>query len=216
VATTGQNFVLTGGTSSVLVGSTVAANPQAVGLDSDSALDAMNAAPPGGSGVNSTFANDSATQVDKTILDLSLGTVPPGVGYNILAFGDFIGGYAKNGMLYITFTGTTAVNVDLTALATAVGVTSSQAGDTSLSNVGVLKIKNVSAVASNIAVSPGASNPARLPGAPLGGTSPTITLLPNDILIYQAAVQLAVDSTHKIITLTPTAAGAVCLWYGGS
>lgn len=214
MATTGQNFVLTGGTGTYLSGATVVTAPFVLGLNGVAAQDAVNAAPPSGSGVASGFTNNSATSIDRTIMDLAMLTVPPGIGTNLLSFGDFIGGYAKNGALYVTFTGTTAVNVDFTALSTAIGVTSSQAGDTTLASIGAFKFKNVSSVASNIAMILGASNPSRMP--PMTGTGPTVTLLPGDIFIYQAAVPLVVDSTHKILTFTPTAAGAMLLSYGGA
>lgn len=216
MATTGSNFVLTGGTGTYLSGTTSATAPFVAALDPVSALDAVNAAPPGGSGVSAGFANNSAQPIDRVIFDLALlaGKVPPGVGTNFAAFGTFIGGFAKNGALYITFTGTTAVTIDLTAMAAAVGVTSSQAGDTSLATANALIVKNISGVASTITIAPGASNPARIPS--LGGTTPTISLLAGDLYCQSSALGLAVDSTHKTITFTPSAGGALVLAYGGA
>lgn len=212
MSTTGQNFVLTGGTGSYLNNTTVVTAPFVLGLDGLSALDAVNAAPPTGSGVASGFANNSATPLDRIIVDLALMSTP-GVGTNLLAFGQFIGNFAKNGGLYITFTGTTAVNVDLTALATAIGVTSSQAGDTSLATANCLIFRNLSA-SGTITISPGASNPSSLPK--FTGTTPTLSVdFGGTMIIYDPSGQ-TVDSTHKVITLTPSAGGAMSLCYGGA
>lgn len=216
MATTGQNFVLTGGTGTYLNGTTVVTAPYVVGLDPNSALDAINAAPPTGSGVASGFANNSAQPIDRVIFDFAmLSGNTPGVGSNILAFGTFIGGFAKNGALYITFTGTTGVTIDFTALGASVGVTSSQAGDASLATFNAMVIKNVSAVASTITVAPGGSNPIIFPNV-LAGTTPTIALAPGDLICESSVVGSAVGSTHKTMLFTPTAAGAIVIAWGGA
>lgn len=214
MSTTGQNFVLTGGTGTYLSGATVVTAPFVAGLDPNSALDAVNAAPPSGSGVASGFANNSATPLDRIIIDLAM-TAVPGVGTNLLAFGLFIGSFAKNGALYFTLTGTTAVTIDLTSLASAVGVASSQAGDTSLATSNCWVIQNLSGSASTITIAPGASNPAAFPSA-LGGTTPTLSILKGDPLVLVSVAGKTVDSTHKTITFTPTAGGAISFAYGGA
>ncbi len=212
MATTGQNFILTGGTESTLSGSTVTANPYVAGLDPNSALDMINAAPPTGSGVNSTFANNSATPLDRINVDLSL-TGTPGVGSNLLAFGQFIGNFAKNGCLYFTLTGTTAVTVSLQALAAAVGVASSQYGDTSLTTVYCLVFRNLS-TSGTITIAPGASNPAPLPV--FTGTTPTLSVdYGGTIVVYDPEGQTC-SGTAKNLTFTPSAGGAFALAYGGA
>jgi hypothetical protein len=212
---TGQNLVLSTFPSPILLGSAV----QNVGsyvqaLDPVSAQDFCNAAGPGGSGVQSS-TNVSATSLDRVIFDFAMKGLSLGIGSQILSFGKFIGGFNKNGALYVTFTGTTPVNIDLTALATAIGVTSSQAGDTSLATFNCLIMQNLSASISTLTVSPGASNPAPLPNA-LGGTTPTIALALGAVHCEYDAAGKTIDSTHRIITVTPSAGGALGFAYGGS
>jgi hypothetical protein len=215
ISVNGQNFVLTGGTGAYLVGSAVVSAPFVLGLDPVSAQDAVNAAPPGGSGVNNTFANNSATPIDRVLFDLGMLAVPPGIGSNVLAFGTWIGGFAKNGALYITFTGTTPVTIDFTNLGASVGVTSSQAGDTLLTTFNCLIVKNISSVTSTITIAPGGSNPVINPNV-LAGTTPTIALAPGDVHCEYSALGSAVGSSHKTMLFTPTAAGTLVIAYGGA
>ena len=107
--------------------------------------------------------------------------------------------------------GTTAVTIDLTNLAAFTGVTS-QAGDTSLSNIGAVVFNNLGTV--DLTIAPGGSNPAQVPhiyrhyaDSRLSGGRPGLRL---------CATQLAVDSTHKTITITPTSGGVLAFAYGGS
>jgi hypothetical protein len=212
MAKTGENFLLAGGTGTYLSGSTVTTAPYVFGLNPLSALDAVNAAPPSGSGVASGFANNSATPLDRVIVDLAL-TATPGVGANLLVFGQFIGNFAKNGVLYVTFTGTTGVTIDLTSLASAVGVTSSQYGDTSLATANCLIFRNLSA-SGTITIAPGGSNPSTLPK--FTGTTPTLsTDFGGTVIVYDPSGQ-TIDSTHKTILLTPSAGGAMAICYGGA
>jgi hypothetical protein len=215
LATTGQNFVLTGGTGTYLFGSTVTTAPFVANYTPVQALDAINAAPPTGSGVASGFTNNSAQSIDKVLFDLSLTTVPVPVGASILAFGSFVGGFALNGAIYITFTGTTGVTLDLTNAANSIGVTSSQAGDALANLLNALVIKNVSTVTSTITVAPGASNPVIFPNV-LAGTTPTFALAPGDINCQFSKIGGTISSSHKTILFTPTAAGAIVVAWGGS
>ena len=160
------------------------------------------------------FGNDSAQPIDRIIWDLALTTVPPPVGTDLLSFGTFIGGFAKNGAIYVTLTGTTAISLDLTALSASIGVTFAQNGDTSLTNVNALIVKNISQSASSIVMSPGASNPSRFPT--FAGTTPSISLAEGDVYCQSCAIGQAVDSTHKIITFTPTSGGILAIGYGGN
>ena len=215
MATTAQTFVLLNGSGSILQGSTTLTLPAVAAMNPVAALAAIDAAPAGGSGVASGFANNSATPIDRIVWDLALTTVPPALSDRLLAFGHFVGGFNKNGALYFTLTGTTAVSVDFTTIASAIGVASSQAGDTLLATINSLSIINASTAASTIVVSPGASNPLALPNS-LGGTSPTFSLLLGDIHCEYSLAGQTVNGTHKILTFTPTAGGAILLAYGGS
>jgi hypothetical protein len=125
--------------------------------------------------------------------------------------GKFVGGFSKNGSVVIQLSGTTPVNVDLTALGVVPGA-SGQAGDTSLSMINCLIFNSLGIVA--VTIGPGATNPARLPT--FTGTNPTIALPGQGVVtIFDSAGQV-VDAGHKVITLTPTAGGTVALSWGGS
>ena len=215
MATTGQNFVLQGGTGSYLFGSTVTTAPFVANYTPTQALETVNAAPPTGSGVASGFANNSATPIDRVIFDLALTSLPPGVGTNFAAFGKFIGNFALNGAQYITFTGTTAVTSDLTNAANSIGVTNSQAGDALTTLLNCIIIQNISTVTSTITCAVGGSNPIIWPNV-LGGTTPTVALAPGDVLCMYSKIGSTISSSHKNILFTPSAAGAIVFAYGGS
>jgi hypothetical protein len=212
MSTVGSNFVLA--LTPIFNGSATIAPPSVIPLAPNQAMNACNAKPVSGSGVSTSFPDDSTTPIDRVIWDLSLTTIPPGVGANLLSFGTFIGGFAKNGALYVTLTGTTAVTIDFTNLANAVGVTFAQGGDNSLTTFGALIVKNISLTASSIVMSPGASNPSRFPT--FTGTTPAITLALGDVYCQSSAAGLAVDSTHKTLTFTPSAGGILVMAWGGS
>ena len=156
--------------------------------------------------------NNGPTQtgiaIDKVTVDLSL-TAAPTVGTGLGTFGSFLGGYAKNGAVEIVLTGTTPVDVDLTDLT--VGGTQKAAGDTTFSSVSCLVFKNQGAA---VTIKPGGSNPADLPK--LGGTSPTLGLKANAVHVISDPAGTTVDSTHKIVTITPTSGGSVLIAVGGA
>ena len=211
----GNNFVLQNNPSAMLVGNTtVPAGTQVLAFMPAQAQAACSATAPGGSGVSPNFSNNPAIAIDRLFVDFALTSPPPGPGTNLLAFGDSVGGFARNGALYIVFAGTTAVNVDLTNLGASVGVTSSQAGDTSLATIFALKWKNISPSASTITMTLGASNPSRFPSS--WGPLRELRSLQGDIFFNYSAVGQVVDASHKIITFSPTAGGAILLAYGGA
>jgi hypothetical protein len=210
----GQNFVLLPSGLPFLSGTTVISPPCVLPLGSKEALEACNAAPPTGSGVASGFANNSATPIDRVLFDLALTSITPSVGNNLLAFGTYIGAFAKNGALYVTCTGTTPVSINLTSLATPIGVAFSQAGDSVLAVINCLIVKNISNPGSTFTIAPGASNPSRMP--PLAGTTPSISLNAGDVYCQSSSTGLAVDSTHNELTFTPTDGGALVMAWGGA
>lgn len=154
-----------------------------------------------------------AVPLDRIIFDLAKKTGSIVVGEQLLPFGRVIGGYAKNGCLYITFTGTTGVTIDLTALSAAVGVTSFQAGDTSLATGNAIAFVNLS-TSGTITVAPGGSNPSNFPK--FTGTTPTLSSNFGGTLIMHDPNGVTIDSTHKTILLTPSAGGAMAIAYGGA
>lgn len=149
------------------------------------------------------------------------GTVPGGVGTGILGasglpsngnimIGGFASqGFALNGAFHATTSGTTAVSVDLTNLAT--NATSS-AGDTVFAKASKIRVYN--AGAADMTIAPGASNPANLPK--MSGTTPTLTVAAGTWIDFLNDAGATVDSTHKIITITPTAGGDVVVAVGGA
>lgn len=123
-------------------------------------------------------------------------------------------GFAKHGVIHITTTGTTPVNIDLTNLATNA---TSQAGDTGFSTINKLVAFNLSGLdgvaAANMTIAPGASNPAPLG---FGGTSPTQTVYAGSPWVWFNKAGATVSSTNKIITVTPSAGGNFALCVAGS
>lgn len=118
-------------------------------------------------------------------------------------------GFALNGAYVKTLSGTTAVNPDLTDLTS--GATS-YAGDTTFAKVFELIVYNTGAA--DITVAPGGSNPFTIG---LNGTTPTLTVKAGDkVAIGYGTTGITVDSTHKVITITPTAGGSVALVVGGA
>jgi hypothetical protein len=124
-------------------------------------------------------------------------------------------GFANMAAVALTFTGTTPITLDLTNLVAATGVVVSGAGTFagSFASWEQIFFQNVSSSGKNVTVSPGASNPLR---TALGGTSPTILLLPNDNHLWVNSAALVVDSTHKTVTLTPSAGGSALIYIGGN
>jgi hypothetical protein len=210
---TGNNFLLLPTGLPFLSGTAVISPPAILTLSPNQAFQAVNASPPTGSGVASGFANNSATPIDKVICEFALTSVAPSPNATLLAFGSWIGGFARNAALSITFTGTTPVSIDLTALATSVGVSSIQAGDVTFANMNVIVLKNTSST-SVITIAPGASNPSRFPV--LAGTTPTLAVGPGGCHVLSDPVGQVVDSTHKTILLTPSAGGSLLLAFGGA
>lgn len=191
MATTNVDFVLiTGGTAAVS-GAATKATPFVVALDAVAARNIAGAVPGG-----------KATGILGTT-GLPVNTT----GSRIGGFSDQ--GFAKNGAIHITTSGTTGVNPDLTNLAT--GATST-AGDTTFSTVNKITVKNCGSAAMTIA--PGGSNPASLPK--FTGTTPTLNLDPGAEVTFYSDAGVTVDSTHKIILITPTSGGDVVVAVGGS
>jgi hypothetical protein len=210
--TQGSNFVLLSTGGAFLSGSTIISPPCVLVLGPNQAMESCNAAPPTGSGVSTNFANNSGTSIDRVICDLALTSISPNSA-NLLNFGTLIGGYGKNGALCITFTGTTAVTIDVTALATAVGVTSFQGGDSVFANINCIVLKNTSAT-SVITIAPGGSNPLLFPV--FGGTTPTLAVGPGGTHVLSDPVGAAVSSSHRTLLLTPSAGGSLLLAFGGA
>jgi hypothetical protein len=144
--------------------------------------------------VSPTFAGQLVSNQQGEIVDV--------VNVNLAS-----GGYAKNGMVYLTLTGTTPVSLDLTAL----GSNTVYAGDVAFANWNQLVFNNTGA--QDLVVSPNVSNGARLL---LGGTSPTITVPAGSAVTLESVANVVIDSTHKSITITPTAGGSMAVCVGGS
>lgn len=115
----------------------------------------------------------------------------------------------------MTLTSTTAITLDLTNLVAATGVVVAGQGTfaNSFATWSHILVQNIGTGSKPVAISPGASNPIR---NQLGGTSPTHTLQTTDVLHWVAGAGLAVDSTHKTVTFTPTSGGSLLIWIGGS
>ncbi len=109
-------------------------------------------------------------------------------------------GFAKHGGANYQLTGTTAQTIDLTDLTA--NTPTSSAGDTTFAKWNTLVFNNLDAA--DVTIAPGGSNPARLL---LSGTGPTLTIPANTSIALSSLAGLVIDSTHKIITVTPTSGG---------
>lgn len=137
---------------------------------------------------DSTASNLGGTRVDKLLVDLGQSA-----------------GYAKNGAVRLTLSGTTTKTVDLTNTTT---TAQSYDGDTAFASFSQLIFYNDGASAVTVAV--GASNGASLP------LSGTITIAPGAKHVLTFASPVTVDSTHKNIDVTPTSGGSFVLLVGGA
>jgi len=206
MATTGSNFVeVVSGGNALLSGATVTATPFVAALNPNQALECVNATP-----TNTAITAENAVPLDRVIFDLALTAIPPSVGQVFVVLGKYVGGFAKNGCTLLTLVTTSAQNIDLTNLAA--GTPTGTAGDLVFANANCLIFNNLGAV--DLVLSPGASNPARLPT--FTGTTPTITIPAGGALCVYAPTALVVDATHKILTVTPTAGGLLAVAVGGS
>lgn len=116
-------------------------------------------------------------------------------------------GYSKNGCVVLTLSGTTPVTIDLTSL----NSQTVYAGDTSFATWKEVIFTNLGAT--DLTVSPGASNPLR---TPLGGTSPTLLSYASGKTRWHCPAGQAVDGTHKTLTITPTSGGTIAICVGGA
>ena len=116
--------------------------------------------------------------------------------------------YALNGAATLSLSGTSAKDFTLTSLSTAAA---SSAGDLVFASASQLTFKNLGAGDATIAA--GASNGFAFP---LNGTTPTITLAAGDSFTFTFATAITVDSTHKLITITPVATTIVSVCVGGA
>ena len=118
-------------------------------------------------------------------------------------------GYAANGAAYLTLTSTTAITIDLTALAATTGVV--VAGTSTFATWFKIILYNTGAV--DLIVAAGASNGLRLP---INGTAPTYTVPAGSHLVLESVAGFTVDGTHKTLTVTPTAGGSIGICVGGA
>lgn len=123
-------------------------------------------------------------------------------------------GFANVAGVALTFSGTTAITLDLTNLIAATGVVPVGAGTFagSFAHYQHLLLQNTGVAAKILTLSPGSSNPLTLP---FSGTTPTYALAGGDAWHYYAATKVAVSSGAKTITITPTSAGTALLFIAG-
>ncbi len=208
MATTGANFVNQSAT--VLSGSAVTTEPFLVAYGpKESSQIGMSTQPVGGSG---SLVASSATVVDRVTFDPSLTTVPTvGDPHPVpVAYGTYVGAFAKNGSVLLVLTTTTAQSIDLTNTTT--NSPQSTAGDTAFATANVLILNNTGA--HDLTISPGASNPSRIPQ--FTGTTPTLTIPAGSFVAIHSAAGYTVDSTHKVFTITPTSGGTLAVTICGA
>lgn len=140
----------------------------------------------------------NATRCDRVHVDL---------GQAILPTGD-TGGFAKNGAIRLTLSGTTPKTIDLTDLTSGAD---SYAGDTTFASFSTLTLFNDGAAA--VTFAPGGSNPASVG---LAGTTPTLSVGAGVKHSLNYASPVTVSGSAKNITITPTSGGSFILCVGGA
>lgn len=154
----------------------------------------------------------AGTIVDRVAVDLGQAAEPK-YGQSIPVGGLYVCAFPRNGCVLLATSGTTAVTIDLTALAVATGV-SSVAGDADFSGkLKAIVLRNLNPTSGDFAVAPGASN-----GFPmnLAGTTPSVKVESGSAVVIHSKAGITVDATHKTITVTPTAGGVLAISLGGS
>lgn len=205
MATTGSNFIQVNGSTALLVGSTVSTPPFLAAMNPVGAMNECN------------VAVTPAIALDRLIVDLAMTSVPLPNGSTILPFGQTVGGYALNGCGYMTLATTVTGDIDLTDLTLAADARYKTVGDTTFAKIGSLLLLNWSATV--LTLKPGASNPASFPL--FAGTTPTIAIaaavagVPG-VGFWRSPTLVTVDSTHKLLTVTPTAGGTLSFAVGGA
>ena len=209
MATTGSDFVYTTGTNGVLDGTAVLTPPllsAAGGKEafSQSQLDQVV----GGSGA-ATAANN--TVAGRLVFDPALTAVPPvGATWPVPeVYGTVLGGYAKNGAVYLALSGTTPQTVSLQNTTT--NSPAGTAGDTAFATVNVVRVKNLGASA--VTVAPGGSNPSPIPA--FTGTTPTVSIPAGSEILFHSAAGATI-STAANLTFTPAASGSLLVTIGGA
>ncbi len=209
--TTNCNFVQMFGSKPILVGNTVITPPFVAPYTPVEALSAVGPNAPGGSGV---FPGTTTPGIclDRVVFDLALTNVPPALTRQLFAFGTFVGGFAKNGGAVITLTGTTPINVDLLDLTLSGSSSIITGGDTTFATANAIIFNNIGAA--DLVVTIGASNGSRIPV--LSGTSPGFTVPAGGVVPWFYPLGLTVDSTHHVLTCTPTVGGTLAVCVGGA
>ncbi len=205
---TGSNFVYTANAGNpLLVGSTVVSTPILAALSPVQALEAVNSKNQG----NPALTSYPGVCVDRVTVDLSLlsSQVPLPVGETQPAMGTYLGGYAKEGSVLLELSGTTAQTVDF--LLTTTNSPAATAGDTVLATWYAITVVNLGTA--NVTISPAASNPLSIA---FGGTSPTYTLAPGEVVVFHSAAGRTVSSTANGLTFTPAASTNVAVSFGGA
>jgi hypothetical protein len=155
-------------------------------------------------GVNFIVLNASAGSsagANGTVLAVkkSLANSLSSSGYGVIVDTPFdlsTAGFAKNGCVVLSLAPSGSATVDLTNLSGA----GPAAGDLTFANWNALILTQIpQTTAQDVAVTPGGSNPARIP---ISGTTPSYDLYGNSQTVWQSPAGQAVDGTHKTITFT--------------
>ena len=160
---------------------------------------------------SSAGANGTCLAVKKSVANALSSS-----GYGVIVDTPFdlsTAGFAKNGCVLLSLAASASITVDLTNLSAA----GPAAGDLTFANWFALILTQIpQTTAQDVAVTPGASNPARIP---ISGTTPSYDLYGNSQTVWQSPAGQAVDSTHKTVTFTnPSGSNpaVVALCVGGS
>ena len=210
MSTTGTNFVLVTGSNPIVNGTTVETPPylDTYGPREAATVSALDQVV-GGSGAATASA---ASVIDRVTFDAALTAIPPtgSPEWVPVAYGTYIGNYAKNGSVLLTLSGTTAQNINLQNTTT--NTPASYAGDTVFANINVIVFNNTGTQAVKFAL--GGSNPAPFPE--FGGTSPYLTIPAGSIHVFHTATAQAISGSANLLTVTPATGGQCALTFMGS
>ncbi len=179
MATTKTNFFAQTSTAATLKGTTVVAGPKIYAVTENDRLKAANAGQQTAIGA----------PIDYQVFDLKAA------------------GYAKNGAVLLSLSGTTPQTIDF--IDTTTNTPADYAGDTVFATISQFIFVNHSAGA--VVITVGASNGLVF----LAGTTPSYTVPAGGVAVLSYAAKV-IDSSHKTLTFTPASTGLFSVAMGGA
>lgn len=207
MATTNSDFVYTTGSNPVLNGTAVLTPPFIAAFGGKEAM-AISQVDQIAGGSGAPTASNS-TVAGRLLFDPALPSVPiVGTPQQVpVNYGTILGGFAKNGSVLLSLSGTTAQTIDLTN--TTANTPAGTAGDTGFATVFVVRAKNLGT--GTVTITQGGSNP-----SPIPNISGNYVLAAGSEVLFHVAAGATITSSAKTITFTPSATGVCLVTVGGA